>query len=72
MLRTSVKIFITSLSRTGNVTNHLIMGAVIQRKKGKGAGRESKDIADRGASISSGQKAKTAQNKCKVFLEQGL
>lgn len=48
------------------------MGAVIQKKERKGAGRESKDIADRGASISSGQKAETAQNKCKVFLEQGL
>lgn len=33
---------------------------------------ENKATADRGASISSNQKAKTAGNKCKVFLEQVL
>ena len=48
------------------------MGGVIQRKEGEIAKRENKATADRGASISSDQKAKTAGNKCKVFLEQVL
>lgn len=47
------------------------MKGIIQRKEGE-IGRESKDISDRGASISNGQKAKAAWGKCKVFWEQDL
>lgn len=43
-----------------------------REKEGEIAKRENKAIADRGASISSDRKAKTAGNKCKVFLEQVL